>query len=52
MFISVFFLPKKKCSFDACWSSVPVAILWPFSFRGAFSVCVSLVPEGEETIAA
>lgn len=41
MFISVIFLPRKKCSFDACWSSFSVGILWPFS----------LFPGAEDTIA-
>lgn len=48
MFLSVLTVPRKKCSFDACWSSFPVALLWPLTCRGAFPVPVSLFPGAED----
>lgn len=45
--ISVHILPWKKCSFDACWSSFPAALLWLFFCRGAFPLSVSLFPWAE-----
>lgn len=51
MFPSVLTVPRKKCSFDACWSSFPVAVLWPLTCRGTLPVSVSLFPGAEDATA-
>lgn len=42
--------PWKKCSLEACWSSFPVEIVWPFCCWGTFLTSVSLFSGADKVV--